>query len=107
MVRRYRHHYSLTFFSTIHRLIRISSHNLNYLIGFGAIIQYVDIYFFVIPTTNQQVVAALCNVGTFCFSISVSQIKVPLLNCGDDVLQNSRVRVIWNPINFILHRIAV
>ena len=43
------------------RLIRLSSPNLNYLIGAGAIILYVDIYLFIIPTTNPQTVAALCN----------------------------------------------
>ena len=43
------------------RLIRMSSPNLNYLIGGGAIILYMDIYFFVTPTTDQQTVTALCN----------------------------------------------
>ena len=48
------------------RLIRLSSYNLNYLIGCGAVILYMAIYSYIIPTTNPQVVAALCNVGTVC-----------------------------------------
>ena len=44
------------------RLIRLSSYNLNYLIGCGAVILYMDIYFYIIPTTDPQAVAALCNV---------------------------------------------
>ena len=47
------------------RLIRLSSYNLNYLIGCGAVILYMGIYFFIIPTTNPQAVAALCTVGVF------------------------------------------
>lgn len=49
------------FFS--YRLVRLTSPNLNYLIGTGAIILYVDIYFFVIPTTNQVAVTVFCNVS--------------------------------------------
>ena len=55
------------------RLIRLSSYNLNYLIGCGAVILYMDTYFFIIPTTNPQAVAALCNV---CYSESI------IHNCG-------------------------
>ena len=55
--------YVFTLFSC--RLIRLSSYNLNYLIGCGAVIGYMSIYFFIIPTTNPQVVAALCTVGRF------------------------------------------
>ena len=45
------------------RLIRLSSYNLNYLIGCGAVIGYMGIYFLIIPTTDPRVVAALCTVG--------------------------------------------
>ena len=48
-------------YSPLFRLIRLSSHNLNYLIGVGAFILYVDTLLFVIPTTNPKVVTALCN----------------------------------------------
>ena len=44
-----------------HRLIRLGSPNLNYLIGIGAIILYVDTCLTIIPTTDQQAVTALCN----------------------------------------------
>ena len=44
-----------------HRLIRLSSPDLNYIIGVGAIILYVDIYLFIIPTTDHLVVTVLCN----------------------------------------------
>ena len=47
------------------RLIRLSSSNLNYLIGCGAVFLYMGIYFFTIPTIDPQVVAALCTVGVF------------------------------------------
>jgi len=48
--------------SFLPRLIRLSSPNLNYLIGGGAIILYIDIYFFIIPTTDPSAVVILCNV---------------------------------------------
>jgi hypothetical protein len=46
------------------RLIRITSPNLNYLIGIGAIILYINISLSVAPSTNQKVVSALCNVSS-------------------------------------------
>ena len=45
-----------------HRLIRLSSPNLNYIIGIGAIILYMNVIVFVIPTNDRQAVAVLCNV---------------------------------------------
>ena len=54
----------MTFTPFFLRLIRLSSYNLNYFIGCGAVIVYMSIYFITIPTTNPQAVAALCNVGT-------------------------------------------
>ena len=45
------------------RLIRLSSPNLNYLIGSGAIVLYIDIYFFIIPTTNPKIIGILCHVS--------------------------------------------
>ena len=44
------------------RLIRLSSPNLNYLIGIGAIVLYVDVYFFVIPSETQDAATVFCNV---------------------------------------------
>ena len=45
------------------RLIRLSSSNLNYLIGLGAIILYINIITFVIPAKGMVVASVLCNVG--------------------------------------------
>ena len=46
-----------------YRLIRLSSPNLNYLIGIGAIVLYIDICFFVIPSTDKVTVTVFCNVS--------------------------------------------
>ena len=54
------------------RLIRLSSPNLNYLIGAGAIILYVDIYLFIIPTTNPQTIAELCNSTSWLIALGYS-----------------------------------
>ena len=48
--------------ASLPRLIRLSSPNLNYLIGGGAIILYIDMYFFIIPTADPNAVVVLCNV---------------------------------------------
>ena len=45
------------------RLIRLSSPNLNYLIGLGAIVLYLNVIVLVIPTTNPEFAAVLCNVS--------------------------------------------
>ena len=45
-----------------YRLIRLSSPKLNYLIGIGAIVLYVNVYLFVIPTETQAAALAVCNV---------------------------------------------
>ena len=47
-----------------HRLIRRSSPNLNYIIGLGAIILYLNVISFVIPTTNPDFMSVLCNVSS-------------------------------------------
>ena len=54
------------------RLIRMSSPKLNYLIGGGAIILYIDTYFFIIPTTDPQVVTALCNITPWLTALGYS-----------------------------------
>ena len=54
------------------RLIRMSSPNLNYLIGGGAIILYMDIYFFIIPTTDQQALTVLCNATPWLTAVGYS-----------------------------------
>ena len=54
------------------RLIRLGSPNLNYLIGIGAIILYMSTYFFIIHTTNPQVVIALCNITPWLIALGYS-----------------------------------
>ena len=53
-------------------MIRISSHNLNYVIAVGAIVLYADVIFSVIPTTNPEVVAALCTLTPWLTAIGYS-----------------------------------
>ena len=55
-----------------HRLIRMSSPNLNYLIAGGAIVLYMDTYFFIIPTADQHVVTALCNITPWLTALGYS-----------------------------------
>jgi len=45
-----------------HRLIRLSSPNLNYIIGAGAIVLYADVILHVIPTMSPDVTTVICNV---------------------------------------------
>ena len=47
----------------IFRLIRLSSPNLNYIIGLGAFILYLNVVALVIPATNHDFAAVLCNVS--------------------------------------------
>ena len=44
------------------RLIKLTSPNLNYAIGVGAFMLYVDVILLVVPTTNRDVISVLCNV---------------------------------------------
>ena len=50
----------------------MASTKLNYLIGAGAIILYVDIFFFVIPTKDPDVVNGFCNLTPWLTSIGYS-----------------------------------
>ena len=54
----------------------MSSPNLNYLMAGGAIVLYMDIYFFIIPTTNpttnQEVVTVLCNLTPWLTALGYS-----------------------------------
>ena len=58
------------FDSMSHRVVRLSSPNLNYLIGFGAILLYVNAYLLVFPSSNQSAATAMCNVSSIkhCYS---------------------------------------
>ena len=55
-----------------HRLVKLASTNLNYLIGIGAIILYLDTFFFVIPTTDPAVVRAFCNLTPWLTALGYS-----------------------------------
>ena len=46
----------------LHRLIRLDSPNLNYLIIFGSVTVYISCIVFVVPTLNPLLVSALCAV---------------------------------------------
>ena len=54
------------------RLIKLASTKLNYLIGIGAIVLYVNIMIFVIPSTNPDVVGVLCNLTPWLTAIGYS-----------------------------------
>ena len=54
------------------RLIRLTSPNLNYLIGFGAIILYLVVFFTVIPAPTQTPVVFLCNLIPWLTAIGYS-----------------------------------
>ncbi len=47
---------------TFSRLIRLTSPNLSYIMGVGAILLYVDVYFTVVPAEDKDGVTVLCNV---------------------------------------------
>jgi len=51
---------------TVHkhyRLIRLTSPNLNYIIGAGATLLYLDICLNVVPTVDPDIVIIMCNVS--------------------------------------------
>ena len=72
------------------RLIKLASSKLNYLIGVGAIILYVDTFFFVIPTTDPDVVAVFCNLTPWLTAIGYS------LCYGTILAKMTRVYYIFN-----------
>ena len=45
------------------RLIRLTSPNLNYLIGFGVIVFNMAVYFFVYPQVPHSALLVICNVS--------------------------------------------
>ena len=54
---------SILFEIISYRLIRLSSPNLNNIIGIGAVVLYVNVIALVVPTTDMQIAAVLCNVS--------------------------------------------
>ena len=49
----------------LYRLIRLSSPNLNYIIGLGAIVLYLNVIILVVPTAEPHVAVILCNVRMY------------------------------------------
>ena len=72
------------------RLIRMASNKLNYFIGAGAIVLYLDLFFFVIPTTDRNVVNAFCNLTPWLTAIGYS------LCYGTILVKMARVYYIFN-----------
>ena len=83
---------------TFCRLIRLSSPNLNYLIGLGAIIFYINVITLVVPTTNTDFAAVLCNVSAMFFNVSEAHNTSTCLSKSDQSLANiSRLLfLLWN-----------
>ena len=52
--------------------MKLASTKLNYLIGIGAIILYIDIFFFAIPATNPDVAIVFCNLTPWLTAIGYS-----------------------------------
>ena len=80
------YHFSQFYF----RLVKLASSKLNYLIGVGAIILYVDIIVYVIPSTNPAVVSAFCNLTPWLTAIGYS------LCYGTILAKMARVYYIFN-----------
>ncbi|CAI8049960.1 Gamma-aminobutyric acid type B receptor subunit 2, partial [Geodia barretti] len=72
------------------KLIRLSSPNLNYLIGLGAIVLYLNVIVLVIPTTNPEFAAVLCNFNPWLTSLGYS------LCYGTILIKMIRVWLIFN-----------
>lgn len=54
------------------KLIRLTSPNLNYIIGAGAALIYIDIYFYAAPVTGSKAVAAVCTVTPWLLALGYS-----------------------------------
>ena len=70
------------------RLIRLSSRNLNYIIGLGAITIYLNVITLVIPTTNPHFAAVLCNA-------SENQQLIRIANSGVFETDQSLALISW------------
>ena len=88
------HVYKNMLFFFYGRLMKLSSPKLNYLILAGATILYINIFFFIIPTTNPSTVTVLCNVSKKCSYWIFLQQK--LLQC------NSSIITPWNESTLVL-----
>ena len=67
----------------LHRVVRLSSSNLNYLIILGAVCMYLSVYAYLVPTVHISTVQIMCtvcpkNVACICsllLSITMSYLK--------------------------------
>ena len=90
---------SLSLFALSYRLIRLSSPNLNYLIGIGAIILYMNTSFFIVPTFNQHTVTVLCNITpwltalgySFCYGTILAKMVRVYYIFDKPTIQNKKV----------------
>lgn len=73
-----------------YRLIRLTSPNLNYIIGAGAIIIYLVVFLTVIPVANQMLATILCNLVPWLLAIGYS------LCFGTIVAKMFRIYYIFN-----------
>ncbi len=71
-------------------MIKLASTKLNYLIGIGAIILYLDTFFFVIPSTDPGMVSVFCNLTPWLTAIGYS------LCYGTILAKMARVYYIFN-----------
>ncbi|CAI8035412.1 Gamma-aminobutyric acid type B receptor subunit 2 [Geodia barretti] len=84
-----------TIFFRNERLIRLSSPNLNYMIGLGAIVLYINVIILVIPAKDTNLAAVICNVNPWLISLGCS------LCYGIIIIKMIRVWVIFNrPLEF-------
>ena len=72
------------------RLIKLASYKLNYLIGIGACVLYINTILFVIPSTNPVVVSVLCNLTPWLTAIGYS------LCYGTILSKTARVYYLFN-----------
>ena len=73
-----------------HRLIKLASTKLNYLIGIGAIILYINIFVFVIPITNPVAVNVHCHFTPWLTAVGYS------LCFGTILAKTARVYYLFN-----------
>lgn len=74
----------------VHRLIRLTSPKLNFLVGVGAIILYLNLYLFIFPVYDTTTAAVLCNLTPWLTAVGYS------LCYGTIVVKMTRVYYIFN-----------
>ena len=56
---------------SFHRLIRLTSPNLNYITVTGALVFYASVYFVVHPEVSEDAVTVFCNVSIFIWVLTI------------------------------------